>query len=570
MDILVKILNKENIMKYIFLLVIFIFTSCGYTLIPKSDYEVDNTSPYIIGVTWNANNKFDISRKTNSSFDEILNVTDEEASSKGKNYNVAVDAELLVTFSENMYLSSLFQYGVSESVVVIEGEPSKSFLSDIATPPLSDTNSGKILKVKVSMLSDNDYKNLFLDFSNAEDCVTDDDFKTKYCKLKKDTNYTLVISKKVVDQNGRDLVLKLDDVDKFVDENFVLLFRTTGTPPTVTSTQPQNLETDICLNLQEVVVNFSSDMDESSITNNSYYLSTNGNTVNGATLTVDKKSATLKLNSLLTANSDYKINLESAIRSKSRVNIEATTFTFKTATSASNQGPAFTQNPSATVIGNSITVTWATDVKSLADVKYGKGGVANIDYSFNDYNTTHSVTIDADQGPGDYTISITPKDRCGNISAAKTTTANILNHPLISEVSANPDSSSNEFVELYNDGDVAINLSDYILVLGTDEVILPNQDLPSKGYAVIVDSGNTLVISVNALLVLQDMDLTKSEDVFLKYNGINVDSYTYDLSSNATAAANLSAQRVDVTLRDSGSENYCESTPTPGTINTCQ
>ncbi len=554
----------------IFLIAFFslLFISCGYTFVPNSDYDVDLTPPYVLGVTWNGNNKLDISRKTNSSFDEILNISDEEASVKGKNYNVAIDPQLLITFSEDMHVDSLFQYGVSESVVVIEGEPSKSFLSDIASPPLSDTNVGKILRVKVKMLGDNNKKELLLDFSDADDCVTEDDFKTKFCKLKKDTNYTLVISKKVMDSNGKELILKLDDGSK-ADDNFVLLFRTTGTPPTVTSTQPQDLESGICLNLQEVKVNFSTEMDTSSVTSNSLYLSANGTNVTDTDLTVEKQSATLKLNSNLTANTTYKINVEARVRSKSRVNIEPVTFTFTTAASASNQGPAFTQDPLATVIGNSITVTWKTDVKSLADIKYGKGATANTVFPYSTYDINHSVTFDVNQGPGNYVVSITPKDRCGNVSSPRMANATILNHPLISEVSANPNTSSNEFVELYNSGDAPINLSDYTLVLGSDEYPLENQILPSNGYALLIDTGNNLNISGADVVILQDIDLTKSEDVYLKYNGTNVDSYTYNLSSSATASANLSAQRIDVSLRNSDDANYCEATPTPGVANAC-
>ncbi len=555
----------------IFLIAFFslLFISCGYTFIPNSEYDVDLTPPYVLGVTWNGNNKLDISRKTNSSFEQILNVTDEEASVKGKNYNVAVDPQLLITFSEDMHIDSLFQYGVSESVVVIEGEPSKSFLSDIASPPLSDTNVNKILKVKVQMLSDSSKKELLLDFSDAEDCMTEEDFKTKFCKLKKDTNYTLVISKKVMDTHGKELILKLDDGSK-ADNNFVLLFRTTGTPPTVTSTQPQNFESGVCLNLQEVKVNFSTEMDTSSVTGDSFYLSSNGSNVTGTDLTVEKQSATLKLNSNLSANTTYKINIGARIRSKSRVNIEPVTFTFTTAASASNQGPSFTQNPTANVTGSSITVTWKTDVKSLADVKYGKGATANTVLPYTTYDFNHSITIDADQGAGNYIISITPKDRCGNVSAPETVNATVLNHPLISEVSANPNTSSNEFVELYNSGDSPINLSDYTLVLGSEQYPLENQILNSGGYALLIDTGHNLNVSSADVVMLQDIDLTKSEDVFLKKGTTNVDSYTYNLSSSATAAANLSAQRIDVTLRNSDSSNYCEATPTPGAVNSCQ
>lgn len=553
----------------IFLIAFFslLFISCGYTFVPKSDYNVDLTPPYVLGVTWNGSHKLDISRKTNSSFEQILNVSDEEASVKGKNYNVDIDPQLIITFSENMYINSLFQYGVSESVVVIEGEPSKSFLSDIASPPLSDTNVGKILKVKVKMLAENNKKELLLDFFNADDCVTEDDFNTKFCKLKKDTNYTLVISKKVMDSNGKELILKLDDGSK-LDDNFVLLFRTTGTPPTVTSTQPQDFETGICLNLKEVKVNFSTEMDISSITEDSLYLSANGSNFNDVNLTAEKQSAILKLNSDLAANTTYTINVGSKIRSKSRVNIEPITFKFTTAATASNQGPAFTQDPVATVTGNSITVTWKTNVKSLADIKYGKGATPNTDFPYSTYDTNHSVTFDVNQGAGDYTISITPKDRCGNVSTPKLATATILNHPFISEVSANPDASNNEFVELYNDGDMPINLSDYSLVLGPDEYPLEDQVLPSKGYAVLIDSNHTVNASSSDVIMLQDIDLTKSEDVFLKRNGVNIDSYTYDIK--ATASANLSAQRIDVTLRNSDETNYCEATPTPGATNACQ
>jgi len=555
-------------MKYIILLITIMFTSCGYKFIPESDYDVDNTSPYVIGLTWDVNNKFDISRKTNSSFDAILDVTDEEASAKGKNYNVGIDPEILVTFSENMYPESLFQYGVSESVVVIEGEPSRSLLSDISSPPLTDSNVSKILKVKVQMLSENNKRELLLDFSNADDCLTEDDFKTKFCKLKKDTNYSIVISKKVSNENGRELMLKKDD-GKFIDDNFVLLFRTTGTPPIVVSTQPEDLEKDICLNLQEVKVNFSTEMDTSSITPESFYLSTNGNTVSDTALTVDKKSAVLKLNSLLNSNAEYKINIESKVRSKSRVNIEPVTFKFTAATSAVNEGPQFVQHPSVLVIGNSIKVSWSTDVKSLADIKYGRG-TPDTEYLYNNYSTNHSITVDVTTGSGTYKISVMPKDRCGNKSTPEVVDATILNHPLISEVSANPTLSTDEFIEIFNNGETDIDLGDYTLLVGVDTITLPDVALPSKGYLVVADTNHQLAIDASAVIHLEDLDITKSEDVFIKYGTANVDSYTYNLSSKATATANLSAQRRDISIRNSPDENYCEASPTPGIVNSCE
>jgi len=552
-------------MKYILLTALIFLVSCGYKIIPESEYEVDTTSPYVIGVTWNGNNKFDISRKTNSSFDAILDVSDEEAEVKGKNYNVAVNPEIVVTFSENMYPDSLFQYGVSESVVIIEGEPSRSFLTDIASPPLTDTNVAKILKVKVKMLSENNQKELLLDFGDAEDCQSEEDFKNKYCKLKKDTNYTLVISKKVVNENGRTLVVKKDD-GKFISENFVLLFRTTGTPPQIISTEPQDGERDICLNLQKVKVNFSTDMDKFSINEDSFYLSANGNKYTDSDMEITSRQAVLNLHSPLSANTTYKINLTSQIRSRSRVNIEEASFSFTTSSSVSNQGPQFISGPTATVNGNTITVTWKTDTKSMADIKYGKGALSH-SFDYNEYKTDHSVTIDANDGPGNYIVSISPKDRCGNTTSPQTVNATILNHPLISEVSPNPSSQDNEFVELYNDGDESIDLSSYSLFIGTDEINLSGT-LEAKSYALIMDENYNIQINSSALLITASIDMTKSEPVYLKNNGSNVDSYTY--SFKATASSNLSAQRRVVTLRNSDSSNYCEAPPTPGSVNNCQ
>jgi len=111
-------------------------------------------------------------------------------------------------------------------------------------------------------------------------------------------------------------------------------------------------------------------------------------------------------------------------------------------------------------------------------------------------------------------------------------------------------------------------LSNYTLVVVSDEYSLPSESLAAGGYAVIIDSAHSVSVQGGALEIIQDMDITKSEDVFLRFNGNNVDSYTYDFK--ASASANKSAQRIDATLRNSDSSNYCEATPTPGILNSCQ
>ena len=548
----------------LFLIIIFISASCGFTLIPKSDYDVDTTSPEVILVSWNANNFFDITRKTNSSFDQIANTS---------NSNVAEDPKIMVRFSENMYTDSLFQYGVSESVVIIEGEPSRSFLTGMKSPPLSDTNIGKILKVKVNMLSDTDKKNIILDFSSAENCVSEDDFKTKFCKLKKDTNYTLVVSMGVLNENGRELVLKKDD-GTHKDDNFVMLFKTNATAPTVVSTQPSNNESGVCLNLQEVVVNFSTEMEKSSITSQSFFISRNNTPITDTTLAVDSglKFATLKLNSDLDANSSYKINIKKEIMSSSRVHIEETTRTFTTASSASTQGPQFNGEPTAMPIGNTVVLEWKTDVDSLADIKYKKDSGVYKDFPYTNYTRNHSLVIPADDGPGVYTVSITPKDRCGNVSTPKIVNAEILNHPLISEVSTN--SGLADFVELYNDGDGDLNLGSYDIVIKSkagaekSRVTIPATTLSSKSYATLTADAN-FSVDAGELIVLSSLNILKdSDNVFLEANNASVDSYTYKFVSSS--GLNKTAQRIDVTIRNSEASNYCEASPTPGVVNSCQ
>lgn len=141
---------------------------------------------------------------------------------------------------------------------------------------------------------------------------------------------------------------------------------------------------------------------------------------------------------------------------------------------------------------------------------------------------------------------------------------------VINEVS--PNATHPEYVELYNSGDTAVDLTAYTLEVGSDifnieAFNLVTTTLAAGEYAVIVenDYANELTIDDNAIIVQvskSTLGITKTDDVVLKNGDIVMSSYTYDF--DATASADLTAQRESFT-----SEDFCEATATAGSANNC-
>ncbi len=528
------------------------FTSC----LPDAEtFELDTISPYVESITWNLNNDFDLSRDGNQSFDKVLN--------NGFNMNVAVNSKINIQFSEEMYPESLAEYGVSESIVIIEGEPSKTLLSDLKSPPLTDTNAAKILNVKVKVADDN--KSITLDFSSAEDCFTEDDYKTKFCKLKIDTSYSLIIGQSVMDINGRTLSVNYgkDSNDNNIqkEDNFVLLFRTIGFAPTILSSSPSHGDIDVCPNLKAAIINFSTDILQDTITDNSFYI-TDGTKFTNVTLTKTDKSATLTLNENLKTDTAYAIVVTTDITSKSRVKLDKKyEISFMTASTISTDGPVFVSGPTGTLDGGEIKVDWTTDVDSKATVKYSKEGQGENSLEVTTFSKVHSVNIPI-PGPGLYHVTIDAEDKCGN-SSSKSESMTVENHPMITEVSPNSNNYV-DYIELYNPGQDSINLENYNIVVGSDAAVtLPTFELKSKEYVVIATDTSSLSATNKLDAAIED-DYTKSEDITLNLGATLIDAYRYDFK--AGGADNKSAQKRELTA----TSTYCEATPTPGTPNVCQ
>ncbi|MBN2694779.1 hypothetical protein JXR93_08955 [bacterium] len=171
-------------------------------------YDVDTDSPYVKSVQIGSTS-LDIAKASNISFeDDIIETT--------TNIDIAFDEDIIITFSEKMYSGSLAELGKSDTVVLIPEENySRSLLSDIGSPPLSDTNVAKIHPCYVEF---NTTTQNTLTLKLSEDSAN----------LQSNRKYALVISKTVMDSNGRELTVKYQENGKEVsrNENLVIIFKT--------------------------------------------------------------------------------------------------------------------------------------------------------------------------------------------------------------------------------------------------------------------------------------------------------------------------------------------------------
>lgn len=488
------------------------------------DIEKDNVSPFIESISWDSNNDFDISRDANQSFDKVYEL--------GKNIGVKPGSKIEIKFSEEMYPQSLAEYGVSESVVILENEPSNTFLSDIKTPPLSDYNIRKIIKAKTYMLSDGKNKSLFIDFSEANDCV-EENANENFCKLKVDTGYTLIVGASASDKNGRTLVVDSAGGGK-VKGNFVLLFKTLGRAPKVIASSPASGEEDVCPGLKEITIDFDQNMDLASIDENSLYLSKNNNKLSTEMLKEAKK-ATLKLKNSLDANSFYSINVNDTIKSKSRMKLEKN-YKIDFGTGSAGTGDV-TSDFSAKISGRNMNITWTSARNTKAEFSITGSDTITQEEG---YSKSHNVTINLTK-VGTYNLSAKIMDQCGNEKTETASDLKVENHPIISEVS--PNASGDDFVEVHNSGSSDIDLSKYKI----NDISFPATTTLSPGayYA-------------------QNISLSKNQDIYLTIDGTSVDEHTKDFVP--TSSVNKSFQKVNIIPF---SQDYCYGTPTPNKANAC-
>jgi hypothetical protein len=171
-------------------------------------YDVDTDSPYVRSIQIGSN-LLDIAKASNTSFeDDIIELTD--------NIDTPFDEDIIITFSEKMYSGSLLELGKSDTVVIIPEENySRSLLSDIGSPPLSDTNVNKIHPC-------------YVEFNNTTQNTLTIKLSENGANLSHGKKYALVISKTVMDSNGRELTVKYQESGKEVsrNENLVIIFET--------------------------------------------------------------------------------------------------------------------------------------------------------------------------------------------------------------------------------------------------------------------------------------------------------------------------------------------------------
>lgn len=188
-------------MKKLFAIIPFLIIFWGC---PQMEYDLDKESPYVTSATFGTS--LSLRRTDNISFENFAE----------QNKGISRDGELFIRFSEPMYLNSLFQYGESETIVLVKEENfTRTLFNGIENPPLSDSNYAKIEKGLLFEKSGN-----FDDYIK----VSFKDGKT----LDANTKYALIISKSVVDMNGKALGVEYIENNETIlkNENLIVFFET--------------------------------------------------------------------------------------------------------------------------------------------------------------------------------------------------------------------------------------------------------------------------------------------------------------------------------------------------------
>lgn len=595
-----------------------VFTGC--LDMPDMDHDLDTAAPFVTTVNLNGSTLLNISPEDNVDTNFIKNT---QVSVREKQENkVDYASKFFISFSEPVHFNSVQEFGKSDTVVLIEADHfSRSFLNDINSAPLSDTNSAKKLPIEISEVPNSNGQSIVVkvrqyQYDDEGDVLRDKYGQIKYNPLLKyGTQYALIVSQDVVDLNGKGLTVRYEDLvnNKVIttQDSFVLLFETEPLPIKLTSTTPvaapkqgtlgetaynQILElyktsSAACPNLKEIEIYFDDEMDGETINSQSLTIQPAvAGTVSYETVseilnegkdneeTIDHYVAKIVLSANMNLSTEYTVTLKNSIRSKRGASLSIKngdqylvadgTFTFWTDDELITGAPQFVNGTdvTSTVVGNVIRLNWSTQNSSAAEVKF-KDNQGN--ESYNTIAMTHEFSTEA-LSAGTYTFEVTPLNPCDDTrGTTKTVSATIQSHPIITE--ASPNANILEFVELYNFGNTALDLSQYKLDIGGDVMDMIEHNgggtmLSPGDYAVVVETGydGSLPIAGGALTVeVSNVDMTKSEDVTLTYNGNTVSSYTYDFI--AAASSNYTAQRVSLT-----SEDFCESTGTPGAPNVCQ
>lgn len=264
-------------------------------------------------------------------------------------------------------------------------------------------------------------------------------------------------------------------------------------------------------------------------------------------------------------------------------------------------GPKITQGPSVSVQRDtSLTIAWLTNERANSLVEYGETedlGTVEID---NLFLITHVVTIKNLEPETEYHFRVASYDVFGNgptrSDVMVQTTSELLPPPLviISEVMANPvNDSTDEFIELYNAGTEAVDLTGFEFTDHTGDA--PRRDIlqpftseePSVldvgDYAIVLDAQYVDAYDIPAGVVrmktqydtLSASGLSSTDEISLYAPGVSDPSSTYGTPLVADTLPLASAEGVSIERADIGGAdeegNWCESEDpdgaTPGEAN---
>ncbi|MCE1198601.1 MAG: lamin tail domain-containing protein [Marinilabiliales bacterium] len=137
-----------------------------------------------------------------------------------------------------------------------------------------------------------------------------------------------------------------------------------------------------------------------------------------------------------------------------------------------------------------------------------------------------------------------------------------------------------EYLELYNAGELAVNLKGWSLGLGTKKKLLPEVVIPAKGYLLVaaVGGGGADLKSFGSVLELSGFGITNTGMALTLANtaGLTVDSLPYDPSMHrkGAEAGGYSLERIDPDRLCGSVGNWAtsiaEAGGTPGKVNSVQ
>lgn len=537
---------------------------------------------------------------------------------------VAADATFEIKFSEPIQHRTIFWHdedlgeAVPDGIVLGLSDDEDYLKSAVDNPPLSVTQRKKTLPVEVVL-------------SASRDTVTVRPMQP----LEGLTNYTLLVTRKIKDDRSNSLIKAPGE-----KKNATQLFSFTTapspdrTPPVATLKNPVPETTGVPIELGQVEVGFSEEIDAPTLTAATIGLRVRGtqDELVTAAVTLEGLVATFTLGDhpdgdceKLCPDTEYELRVSSSVTDLAGNPVSTANLStqyFKSATCTDDHPPRIANEATPEVDPGdvSVKVTWRTDEASTSVVELVEGDEAKLvtecsaspteacvivtgassacqadvcELSDNpaEWQCQHSVVVSGLKPDTRYTLRVLSADAKGQqvySNAVDFDTLEPLPKIVLNELFVSPSApltTTSEFIELFNAGDLDVDLAGWKIVrcddndctTYTNESPLAPWDetdptvLPAGAYAVVV--GNSFpwysASDVDGALVFRGLKSLRDGNVdgyvLLNQDGVPASSYRGHLGkANSTANKAKSFERKVATEADEAG-NWAVSTAEFGT-----